>query len=162
MGIVHNPESEYSKECEKWNTPRRMGGKRPDSPEYFPAMLYKAHAKENGTIAVIDNPLAYREEIRQIDAEAFNRKCQFVVRDQYEKDRAVAQGWRETPAEALEAYEQAQIAIGDAAAERLYADQRMSAQAKAEAKAADEATHEHVGDVPAPKKAPRTKRITTV
>lgn len=162
MPVLHNPESSYSLELEKWNRPKREGGMNADGFEAFPAMLYKAHQKTTGQVAVLDNPLAYRTDAEQIEATAFATRCQKIVKDQYEKDRATAQGWYETPEAAMAGYEREQIAMAQAAAERHATDQRMSAQAKAEATAADEATHEHVGDVPAPKKAPRTKRITTV
>ena len=46
MPVVYTPESEYKKELDRWNTPKRQGGFAPDGHEEFPLMLYKAFAYE--------------------------------------------------------------------------------------------------------------------
>ena len=141
MGVVRTGESSYDKELNKWDTPQRQGGMRPDTFQAFPSMLYKAHQRDNGQWAVHD----------ALD-ENWSRRCQLIVRDDAELRRSLEQGWRATPQEALAYADRFQQAIADAAAERHFADQRLSELARREAAAADAATNDHVPDVPAPKK----------
>jgi len=144
MGVVRTGESAYDKEFVKWDTPQSQGGMKPDTFQPFPAMLYKAHQRDNGQWAVSD----------PFD-ENWIRRCYLIVRDDAEMRRHLDNGWRPTPAEALAYAERHQRAIADAAAERHYADQRLSESAQREAAAADAATNDHVPDVPAPKRRAR-------
>jgi len=144
MGVVRTGESAYDKELMKWDTPQSQGGMKPDTFQPFPTMVYKAHQRDNGQWAVSD----------PFD-ENWSRRCYVIVRDDAEMRRHLDNGWRHTPAEALEYAERHQRAIADAAAERHFADQRLSEKARREADAADAASNEHVPDVPAPKKRAR-------
>lgn len=150
MGVVRTGESAYDKELNKWDTPQRQGGMRPDTFQPFPAMLYKAHQKDNGQWSVND----------PFD-ENWSRRCQMIVRDDTELRRQMEQGWRQSPSDALEYADRLQRAIADAAAERHYADQRLSDSARREAAAADAATNDHVPDIAAPKKRGRPAKVSS-
>lgn len=141
MGVVRTGESSYDKEMDKWDTPRRLGGMKPDGYEAFPAMLYKAFQLDNGKWAVND----------PFD-ENWSRRCQMIVRDDRELRMQMDQGWRQTPADALAYAERLEEEIANAAAERHYADQRLSDKARREAADVDASTNEHVPDIAAPKK----------
>jgi|TARA_R110001583_G_scaffold24809_5_gene90365 hypothetical protein len=148
MAIIQNPDSEYSREIEKWNTPKRQGGFAPNSHEDFPKMMYRAQPNANGKIMCGDPSAA----VGDVVGEAFSRSCQIIVRDEDEADGMVKKGWYDTPTLALDGYERDQRSIADVAAMRHFSDQKMSPVAQAEAKAVDDATHAHVPSVPAPRK----------
>jgi hypothetical protein len=163
MPVVHTGESEYDKELAKWNKPYRF--------EMFPQMLYKAIKKPNGKVVCMEPPPArvgyatdadYLAAVAQADA--LQRDCHCIVRNEEERRGAFAQGWRDSPTAALAAFEQHEHAVGDAAAEVAYAVRRMSAKAQAEHAAAEAATHEHVTDVtpPAKKRSSHRKRVRVV
>jgi|TARA_R100000963_G_C4620945_1_gene88461 hypothetical protein len=158
MPVIHNPDSAYSRENARWDLPKREGGFNANGFEAFPTMLYKAFARENGKVMCGDPLVA----IGEAQAESFARKCQLIVQDQAELETAVKRGWAETPDAALERYEQDKVDLATAAAERHFSDQRLSASAQAEAKAADEATHEQVADVPVRRKRGRPKKAKAV
>lgn len=141
MGVVRTGESSFDKEMDKWDTPRRLGGMKPDGYEPFPQMLYKAHQLENGKWAVND---PYDEN--------WSKRCQVIVRDERELTRQLEQGWRPSPTEAVDYAERVQEEIANAAAERHYADQRLSDKARREAAAIDAESNEHIPDIAAPKK----------
>jgi hypothetical protein len=149
MGVVRTGESAYDKEMDKWDTPQRQGGMRPDTFQAFPAMLYKAHQRDNGQWAVND----------PFD-ENWSRRCHMIVRDERELRQQLDNGWRPTPQEALEYANRFQQAIADAAAERHFADQRLSEKARREAAAADAETNDHVPEIAAPKKRGRPAKVT--
>jgi hypothetical protein len=158
MGIVYNPDSAYAREMDRWNAPKREGGFNANGFTPFPAMVYKAFARENGKVACGDPRTAAGEA----QAETFARKCQLTVRDQDELDKAYRAGWSETPDEAIVRYETDQVTVAAATAERHFSDQRLGASAQAEAAAADEATHEQVPDVPVRRKRGRpTKKAVS-
>lgn len=172
-GMVISPHSEYAKEMKKWNTPKRQGGYGPDGYEEYPRMLYKARDEGNGKAEVHRMPPARwafprgpegDHEWNQacLTTEEFTKRCQTIVHSDDEKANMLSRGWCLTSDEALAAYEREQQAIGDAAAERLFRDQGMTANAKREAEAVDRATHAHVGDIPAPKKRPRGRPVKPV
>jgi|TARA_R110002020_G_scaffold74748_6_gene190947 hypothetical protein len=150
MAIVQQPDSEYSQEVQKWNTPKRQGGYAPDGHEDFPKMMYRAQPNStfNGKVMCGDPSAAVGDAI----GEAFSRSCQIIVQDQEEADRMIKRGWYDTPDLALSGYEQDQKSIADIAAMRHFSDQKMSSSAQEEAKAVDDGTHEHVPSIPAPRK----------
>jgi len=162
-GVVVNPHSAYAQELKKWNTPKRYGGMNVDGYEEYPRTLYKAIDFGTGKAEVHRMPpprWAYPSgtegdkqwDLACLNAEQITKQCQATVHNDTEKANYLSRGWTLTQDEALEAYEKQQQTIGDAAAERVFRDQRMSEKARAEADAADKATHAHVPDVPAPKK----------
>lgn len=161
MGIVHNDESEYAKELARWNTPKRHGGHAPDGYERYPLMLYKAFRDENGQAKCMEPPplmhlyLSMPEYLRaEAIAQAFTAKCQLTVRDDAGYERARADGWRDTSADALAYLEAQQREIADAAAEEQFRVRRMSDKAQHEHAAANAATDSHVVEVPIPRKKP--------
>lgn len=135
MPIVHNPESDYSKEVAKWNAPKREGGMNADGYTRFPAMLYKARPTAGGKVMCCDPT-----------DEQFSASCQRVVMSPEQEANAIADGWRKSPVLALAQYEDEQKAIADAAAEASYAALRMTPKAQAERKGREAATHAHVAE----------------
>ena len=84
-----------------------------------------------------------------------------TVTTEGEETLALEQGWRPSPVDATAAETQRQEAVGTAAAERAYADRRMSASAQAEAAAADAASGaKHLGEIPEQPRPPRKKAVT--
>ena len=154
MAIIHNPDSEYSREMTKWNTQKRHGGMGANGYEPFPKMVYQARARENGKVMCGD-PLA---AVGDAVGEAFARSCQQIVQNQEELDKSVKQGWYDTPDLAMAGYEVAQRSMADIAAMRHFTDQRMGQTAQAEAKVADDATHEHLPSLPIKRKAGRPRK----
>lgn len=84
-----------------------------------------------------------------------------VVKDEAEERNFLSRGWADSPVTAEQAKERAEKAIATAAAERAYTDRNMSDAAKAEVAALEQATDDHVVDVPAPKKRGRKPKQET-
>ena len=129
--VPPSPESELGRELAKWQKPPGWLGSE------FPKMLYQANDRGDGVISV-----------GEPDDENFSRRCQRIVRSEAEEHIALEQGWRATQAAALEAREARDKAIADVAAHRHYEDRNMSEKARVEAAAADDASAEHVPEVP--------------
>jgi len=144
MAIVHNPDSDYAREVEKWNQPTTNGGFGAARFEEYPLMVFKAFKRENGRVMCGD-PLA---TVGDAEGEAFSRSCQLIVRSNDERDRAMADGWSVAPDEAVKKFEHDMQSIAEVTAQRHFADQGLSDLAKAEATQADAATHEQVPAVP--------------
>jgi hypothetical protein len=93
MAIIHNPDSEYSREMAKWNTQKRHGGLNANGYEPFPRWCIKRlPVRTARSCAAI--PLA---AVGDAVGEAFARSCQQIVQRQEELDKAVKQGWYDTP-----------------------------------------------------------------
>jgi hypothetical protein len=162
MAIVRNaePTTAMEKELDRWDRPKRDGGMNADGYEPFPKMVYKANQLENGKVAVFDMAAIYGTDLNVVTrAEAFNKRCELIVHNQHELDRAMADGWRGSPKEALDYHEGLQQDIAKAAAEAAYTVQRMSDKAQREYQQADEATEHPVTDVAAPKRGPKGTRV---
>ena len=140
MAIVHNPDSDYAREMEKWNQPTSNGGFGAARFEEYPLMVFKAFKRENGRVMCGD-PLA---TVGDAEGEAFSRSCQLIVRNNDERDRAMDDGWSTAPDKAIEKFERDMQSIAEVTAQRHFADQGLSDLAKAEAAQADAATHEQV------------------
>lgn len=167
MPIVWNDESEYAKELKKWNTPKRHGGFGPDGYERYPQMLYKAFRDENGQTKCMEPPpqayefLTMPEFMRaEARAMAFTNKCQITVKSDAEYDRARAEGWRDTPGDAIAYFEAQQREIADAAAEEQFRVRKMSEKSQAEFADANAATADHVVEVPVPVRRPRGRPVS--
>lgn len=178
MSIVISPDSRYAKELWKWD--HRIDEIHPETGEHgmrpstfmeYPRMLYKAHKRPNGKVMCLegqpptygwpggrDGELMYERAC--LEVETFNRSCVKIVPDESAFRIAKGQGWADSPKDAIELFEREEQAIGQAAAEAVYAAQRMSGKAQRELEAASAATHAHVTDVPAPKKRPYRRRNT--
>jgi hypothetical protein len=132
-----NPDSNFAKEMRKWDTPRSQGGMKPDGFLRFPAMLYKARRPDSGGPILSVDPRN----------ESFSGSNQMTVNDQGEEERAIREGWRKSPEEAIAFAQSLEDAVSNAAAERQNADKRLSAKARAEAEAVDASTAEHVPEI---------------
>ena len=148
-GITIVPGSNYAREMEKFEQFPSKYGQSPGNPyKYrpYPKMLYRAQ---------VVGRVRERERADE-QARRFTEECQRVVKDEREYQAALENGYRETPAEAVEYLEARQRAQGQAAAERNYADRNMSEAAKAEAaEAVQEAFSErgeHLAAVPEKKR----------
>ena len=144
MAIVHNPDTDFSRELERWNTPIRQNGFNANGFEEYPRMLFKAFQRDNGKVMCGDPSAAVGDAM----GEAFSRSCQLIVKNHDEYDRAIEQGWAEGPDKAVEKFELEMRSVAEVTAKRHFADQSLGDLAKAEAKQADDATHEQVPAVP--------------
>jgi hypothetical protein len=152
-GRLVSTDSEEGKEYLKWE---RKPDYNPNAPEnQFPKMLYQAHKRPDGVVSV--------NEVTDVPfggvmgaAENFNRQCQRIVKGPQEMQAAFEGGWHATQGEALEAFERNERLRGDTAAHGAYEDRNLSELAKAERKAAEDATPEHVAEVPEKRRAKRT------
>ncbi len=86
------------------------------------------------------------------------QECETKVVKTEQEHRKLGSDWVESPADAKEAFEKLEADIAKAAAERNYADSRMSAKALAEALRADRATDEMLPEV---KRKPGRPKVTT-
>lgn len=172
MGVVINYESELGKELLKWEQfPKHMADGtvlQPGNPytyRPYPKMLYKAQQWRNGkmlTAAPAVSPFGWTDpnQYQQalLEAEAFNKTCYRIVKDEGQHAIAKGQGWVETQPDALEQAEQDRADAMREAAEAAFAAQGMGEKARAEFDAATDASEAQVSDVPAPKRTgPRTK-----
>lgn len=140
-GIVHNPASAHSREMAKWEmgyNPYGQPGRPREQVGYhqFPAMFYKmTRTKTGGAQCVTPAGVFYVEHYQEAGSEA-------------EAYALESQGYRMGQSAAIDlvtGYEQ-EIAV--AAAERAFADKKLSEKARAEAAAADDASPDHVAEVP--------------
>ena len=154
MAIVHNPDSEYAREHERWNTTKQHGGFNANGYEEYPLMVFKAFERDNGKVMCGD-PLA---AVGDSEGEAFSRSCQLIVRNDEERDKAVKAGWSIGPDKAIEKYEHDMRSIAEVTAQRHFAEQGSSDLAKTEAKQADDATHRQVPEVPEKRKRGRPRK----
>ena len=140
MAIIQNPDTEYSRELAKWNTPKQQGGLAPNGFQPYPSMVYKAFARENGKVMCGDPLAAVGDAI----GEAFSRSCQLVVNDAEGLDKAIRDGWSRGPDIAIEKYEQDMRNVADVTARRHFSDQSMGELAKKEAVLADNASERYL------------------
>ena len=117
--ILHSPDSAYAKEMTKWEAQgSTMGpGLRPYVKRDFPMMMHKAGRLSGGGIGIIDT---------------------YIV-DEKQHPRYVQSGFRDTPLEAIEAYEAEQLEFAKLAAERNFEVRRMGTHAQAEVATAEAA-----------------------
>ena len=152
-GRLISTDSEEGKEYLKHE---RKPNYNPNAPEnQYPRMLYQAHKRPDGVVSVnevSDGPFGGVMGA----ADAFNRTCQRIVKGPQEEQSALEGGWHRTQQDALESFERKERLRGDAAAHRAHEDRNMSEPAKAEAKAAEDATPEHVAEVPEARRVKRT------
>ena len=175
MGVVISPDSDLGRELAKWeqhHTRFVAEGAEPGNPyryRPFPQMVYRAQLRKGKAVCMDPAPHPHTfeksEQYEQavLAAESFNRGCYRIVQSEDELRQAKNEGWRESIKDALDALEQRQQAIGDAAAERAYRDRGMSDRARAEVDAAERSTEAHVVDVQPKKKRGRpAKGVTAV
>lgn len=159
-GIAVIPGSNYAREMAKFEQfpSHYTFGTQPGNPYVYrpyPKMLYRAE-HFNGKIACMaappdsyDFPDTRSYERADEAARRFTERCQKIVRDEREMQRAMEAGWRESPSEAVAYLEAKDEGRATATAERIYDDRRMSPKALAEADAVTEAVGgEHVPEIP--------------
>lgn len=131
--------SPYGQEMRKWDTPKRNGGYNANGYEEFPQMLYKARRRDGqGPIVCVDPK-----------DEAFSGSNQTTVQNEEELQRALSQGWRKSPQEAMEYADRFDAEMARAAAHRGFEDKRLSERARLEAHDADEAAGlDHLPAIP--------------
>ena len=148
-------ETPMGKELLKWE-------KKHPSPQPFPVMMYKAYKGDDGRIRCMDtdphpsffaNAEMYRMACDKVAH--FNVSCTRVVQDDIEMKQARSEGWRESPQEALDAQWGWEKEMGQAAAERAFADRNMSEKAKEEAKVFEASTPNIIASIP---EAPTVKK----
>jgi len=112
----------------------------------FPKMVYRAE-HHNGKVccmAAPPDPNEYRDgreyERAAALADRFTEKCQRIVQDQTEYSRAMEDGWREGPAEAIAHVLQRDRVVADETAERNYQDRNVGAGARREMAEVERAT----------------------
>lgn len=142
-GTLPNPTSNFSKEMAKFEQfPSQYGS--PGNPyryREFPRMVYRAELWKGKPVCMAAPVDPYEfpraEELQRAEDQArrFTERCQLIVKDEAELQKARENGYRDTPDEAVAYLTGRQRAEGQAAAERHYADRNMSESAKAEAKA---------------------------
>lgn len=173
--VIINPHSALGKELRKWEqhkTDLVPTGTKPGNPYVYrpyPKMLYKAQKTRGGQWRCMEaqpHPYDYeRQEVFEramFTYEAFNQSCQKTVGDESEHQIAKGQGWAESPQAALELCEKQQMEIGNASAEVLAAARGMSEQARAELKAGENTTAQHVVDIKPKRKYSRKTKATPV
>ncbi len=114
---------------------------------FVPVCLYRALKRPDGKVVCTDG-------------DYITETCR-AARTEYDYLLMIGQGWVREPQEALERFEAEEQAIGQAAAERAYADQSMSESAQSEIEAYESTTGvKHVPEVPeAVKKRGRPKKV---
>ena len=132
----------YRIEMESWEMKNYNPANHP-----YPKMLYRAQQRPDGVWSVgetMDRMFGGQPG----SAEQFTNTCQTIVKSEEEHRKAKDNGWRDTMGEAMDYQRGLEKAVADAAAFRHYEDRNMSEAAKAEAAAADDATMDHVAEVP--------------
>jgi hypothetical protein len=149
--VLITPESELGKELARWDTPKRLGGMKCNGYEPFPKMVYKALKKDTGKVVCMEpepSPIGFLTDAEYLracsQAAAITAQCTRIVHDDDQFRQAKNEGWRESPADALEAFEALEQAVARAAAEANHAAQRMTPKAQAERKAREAATDKHI------------------
>lgn len=139
MSIQRSQEDNWTREMAKWEQrpvlvqgtfvqpiPVAEGGKGGFEPTEYPKMLYRGESADGGP------------RIAQTK----------IVHDSLGESVALGQGWDVTQEAALANVEKRQLELAKAAANRAYQDRWMSGKAQAEAQAVDEATIQHLGEIP--------------
>lgn len=149
-GARVSAESQMGKELLKWE-------RKPDwTPEKnpFPKMLYRAQHRPDGRRSVgevLDSVCGGYPGA----AEQWTRRCQLTVNNETELQRALENGWRVHPKEALDHLESVDNTASNVTAERHASDLRMSEVAQREAAEAD---HQTLRQLPVIEQRPIRKR----
>ncbi len=133
MAILVPPETKFGVETWRWEHTTgetnpfdpSVKGMRPIFPQPYPAMLYKVVQK---------NPWKFESHVVENETEQQNMESRGFI--------AGGQG------AAVDQYERDQFTLAETAAARNYEDRNLSANAKAESQAAEEASSTHLGEIP--------------
>ncbi len=121
-------------ETKRWDTPKSQGGMKPDGYEPWPVMLYRCRRLSNGNVVCLEED--------PVSLQPYTGTT-LIVGDERERDRALAQGWRQTPPEAYAYLDRWEQEVATAAAEANAAALRMSEKAQTERKAREKAAAPH-------------------
>src|SRR5216117_3722979 len=138
MGVMWSQDSGYATERRRWETTHTEFGPPGRSLVFqeFPLMVYRAKRAETGGKPILEH---------------------HIVGDEQEERNLLSRGFVRGPEQALARLEYQEQELARAAAERAYADQRLSDKAKQEAAKVDESTIQHLGEIPEKKIKHRTK-----
>jgi hypothetical protein len=143
-GILVVPGSNYAKEMAKFEQfPSKYGESPGNAYRYrpFPKMVYRAELWKGKPVCIAAPPdpseFPNANDVQRVEEQVrrFNERCQLTVRDEAELQKAMENGYRESPADAVAYLQGRQRAEADGAAVRAYEDRNMSEPAKAEARA---------------------------
>lgn len=171
-GIVITPGTRYANEMMKFEQFPGKYGNNPGNPyvkREYPKMLYRARRLNGGgapvSIAAQPNPNQFAstdEATRMAElVRVFNEENTLTVENESQRQRAMENGWRESPGEAVEAFHAKEKAISNSAAERNYDDRNLGELAKREADAASKAAAAEGKHLPEVPEQPRAKRKYT-
>jgi hypothetical protein len=140
-----SPESELGKELAKWDKPYKF--------QPFPRMLYRARRRPDGVVRCIEveDKFFSKGDGPEITgaAEQWSGANTKTVHNEDELLKALGTGWVEGgPGKAVEAFNERENAVAKEAAHRAHDDRNMSDAAKAEIKAAEDGSFDHVAEVP--------------
>ena len=130
MGILHSPDSAYAKEMTRWEAQgSTMGpGLRPYVKYDYPMMVHLAGSLPKGGVGILE---------------------QIIVEDDTRRTAARSVGYRDTPLEAIDAFNEQQLEYAKLAAERNFEVRRMSAHAQREVVQAEaDAGAQHLPTIP--------------
>jgi hypothetical protein len=142
-GVMYPATSAYAKELRKFER----------GPDYnpknhpFPKMLYHAQERPDGLPSVAETQDSIFGGAPGA-AEHFTATCQRVVNDEAEMARAIADGWRETQAQAMESAHARHFELAKQTAHRKWDDRNMSPAAQAEVAAIEEDFEDHLPEIP--------------
>ena len=142
-GVLYPATSAYAKELKKFERPMDYNPKA----NPFPKMLYHAQSRPDG-LPSVGETLDSLFDGSPGAAERFTAKCQRIVRDEAEMAKAIADGWRETPAQAMEAAHARHFELAKQTAHRKFEDRLMSENAQAEAASFEENFEDHLPEIP--------------
>ena len=157
-GMVKVPGSKLGLEMERWEQFPSAWGNNPGNPykfRPFPRMIFKAQKVNGKPHVMMPDPNRFEYKTRDEFKAAFDYKqrfdseCQRIVQSEAEFSRAMEDGWRASPDEAIQHVMGRDDMISRETAEREYRDQKMSEPARREIKAAkDAAGNEHLPEIP--------------
>ena len=163
-GIAIIQGSNYANEMQKFQQFPSAYGNEPGNPYVyrpFPKMVYRAQEWKGSVVCMAHpgHPDEYTtpDHYRMAEERAmrFTLSCQLTVNDERELQAAKENGYRESPAEAVECLKGKQLDRSLSAAHRNHEDRNMSEPAKREIAAAHEEIDGHVAEIP---ERPRQKR----
>lgn len=157
-GIVKIPGSKLAKEHMKFEQFPSDWGANPGNPyqfREFPMMVYRAQKVNGVPMVTLPDPRRYDFPTRDEYKNAFDRQANFgrenqkIVKSPEELSRAMEEGWRPTPGEAIQLVHDRDGEVSRATAEREYHDRNLSEVAQREIRAAKNAVgNEHLPEIP--------------
>ena len=133
----------------------------------FPKMVYRAERRDGAIKCMESAPdrLEFRGDaagdrsfsLAEEAARRFTERCQLIVKDEAEYQRAMENGYRETPQEAIAFLNAREDARSQEMAHRNWDDRNMSEKARAEIAAAELAAGEPLPEIPESKRARRSR-----